>query len=168
MSVNGDLTSHGASGVDGIMFLFLTLLIGLFCKVIWADVKFLREWFPLPYTVIIFIIGLTWGYCTPKYSDGGDLDDGLNRVIGIDPHLFMLAFIPPLLFEAGFGLNIHVYKKVTHAVASSIAARASASTTTTAPEAGSGSGVVAVPLVSRPGGDCLYDAICVSVLLRIS
>jgi len=112
MSVNGDLTSHGASGVDGVMFLFVALLIGLFCKVIWADVKFLREWFPLPYTVIIFIIGLTWGYCTPKYSDGGDLDDGLNRVIGIDPHLFMLAFIPPLLFEAGFGLNMHVYKKV--------------------------------------------------------
>eukprot|EP00658_Telonema_sp_P-2_P062379 TRINITY_DN5103_c0_g2_i5.p1 TRINITY_DN5103_c0_g2~~TRINITY_DN5103_c0_g2_i5.p1 ORF type:complete len:720 (+),score=185.09 TRINITY_DN5103_c0_g2_i5:277-2436(+) len=60
----------------------------------------------------MFVIGLGWGYCTRKYHGGAALDDSLDHVITIDPHLVLTIFIPALLMESGLALNVHVFKKV--------------------------------------------------------
>ena len=101
-----------STGVDGVLFIAFSVLVGLVVHVIWSDSKFLKKYFPLPYTVVIFVIGLAWGYCTPKYKDGYSLDTALYDLVGIDPHLFLQLFIPPLLFESGWAMNIHMFKKV--------------------------------------------------------
>ena len=49
--------SSGATGVDGVLFMFFSLLVGLAIRVLWGDYRFFRTWIPLPYTVIIFVIG---------------------------------------------------------------------------------------------------------------
>ena len=45
-------------------------------------------------------------------QSGGDLDDSFKHVMGLDPHLLLTIFIPPLLMEAAIGLNVHVFKRV--------------------------------------------------------
>jgi len=100
------------TGVNNILFIFFSLLVGLFTQVLWSDVPFLRKYVPLPYTVIIFLFGLMWGYMSPEYKSGGDLDDSFKHVMGLDPHLLLTIFIPPLLMEAAIGLNVHVFKRV--------------------------------------------------------
>ena len=107
--------SVGATGVDGVLFIAFSVLVGLFVQVIWSEVKFLKVYVPLPYTVVIFIIGLAWGYCSPKYENGHSLDQAMTTLVGIDPHLFLQLFIPPLLFESGWAMNIHMFKKCTWA-----------------------------------------------------
>eukprot|EP00656_Telonema_subtile_P015342 TRINITY_DN18018_c0_g1_i1.p1 TRINITY_DN18018_c0_g1~~TRINITY_DN18018_c0_g1_i1.p1 ORF type:complete len:856 (+),score=202.22 TRINITY_DN18018_c0_g1_i1:1-2568(+) len=104
--------SEKDTGVDGVLFIFFSLLVGLAVQVIWAESKLLQRYLPLPFTVVIFLIGLAWGYCTPKYGNGADLDHAMNNLVGIDPHLFLQVFIPPLLFESGWAMNIHMFKKV--------------------------------------------------------
>ena len=56
------------TGVNNILFIFFSLLVGLFTQVLWSDVPFLRKYVPLPYTVIIFLFGLMWGYMSPEYK----------------------------------------------------------------------------------------------------
>merc|ERR1712166_1073455 len=110
---NLEHASVGATGVDGVLFIAFSVLAGLFVQVIWEEVKFLKKYVPLPYTVVIFIIGLAWGYCSPKYENGYSLDTAMTTLVGIDPHLFLQLFIPPLLFESGWAMNIHMFKKCT-------------------------------------------------------
>jgi len=110
---NLEHASVGATGVDGVLFIAFSVLAGLFVQVIWEEVKFLKKYVPLPYTVVIFIIGLAWGYCSPKYENGYSLDTAMSSLVGIDPHLFLQLFIPPLLFESGWAMNIHMFKKCT-------------------------------------------------------
>ena len=95
------------SPIDPILVLFFFLTTGI-------AVEFVLQKLPrsvrLPYTLVIFLIGIGYGSWLHN-GDPGLLKPGLQAFGSMDAHLFLYTFIPPLLFIPGLELNAFVLKK---------------------------------------------------------
>ncbi|HDP76397.1 MAG TPA: cyclic nucleotide-binding domain-containing protein [Bacteroidales bacterium] len=108
----GEVTesSHEGHGLNLAPFLFivLSLFIGTATRHLFSKV-------PLPYTIILLIIGLTLGILTRfdiMQTIGLDMVGQAVQWAGnIDPHLILYLFLPTLIFEAAYALHIHTFKK---------------------------------------------------------
>ena len=96
---------HGDTAPYSILVMACMLALGGFCR--YHSSKFLFN--KIPFTVQIFVLGGAWGaLCTThggrlrKYGTLGD----------IDPHLLFYIFLPILIFESAFAMNIHVFQDV--------------------------------------------------------
>ena len=111
----------------GLFFLIVSLVIGA------ATRHFLQKVpLPVPFTVILLLIGLAMGACNRLFGphgghshDGGHTEhatgllakfiDTLSGAItwggNLDGHLILYVFLPILIFEAGFALDVHTFKK---------------------------------------------------------
>ena len=121
------LASSGDSGyLYGLFFLIISLIIG-------AATRHFLQRIPLPFTVLLLLIGLGLGGLNRAYGPhGGDAHSGdhvASEVHGIwdkfidtlsgaiswggnlDGHLILYVFLPILIFEAGFALDVHTFKK---------------------------------------------------------
>ena len=102
--------SHEGHGLNLAPFLFivLSLFIGTATRHLFSKV-------PLPYTIILLIIGLILGILTRfdiLQTIGLDMVGQAVRWAGnIDPHLILYLFLPTLIFEAAYALHIHTFKK---------------------------------------------------------
>src|SRR6056300_107934 len=121
------LASSGDSGyLYGLFFLITSLIIG-------AATRHFLQRIPLPFTVLLLLIGLGLGGLNRAYgphggSSHGD-DHGIEQASGLwakfvdtfsgaiswggnlDGHLILYVFLPILIFEAGFALDVHTFKK---------------------------------------------------------
>ncbi|MBL62136.1 MAG: hypothetical protein CMI30_01895 [Opitutae bacterium] len=113
----------------GLFFLIIALVIGA------ATRHFLQK-VPLPFTVLLLLIGLAMGGLNRAYGPHGGshesghagdhhhgwflehwhkLVDTLSGAItwggNLDGHLILFVFLPILIFEAGFALDVHTFKK---------------------------------------------------------
>ena len=109
----------------GLFFLILALVIGA------ATRHFLQK-IPLPFTVLLLLIGLGMGALNRAYIEGdghghgaehaeqapglwAKFVDTLSGAISwggnLDGHLILYVFLPILIFEAGFALDVHTFKK---------------------------------------------------------
>src|SRR6056300_925832 len=109
----------------GLFFLIVALVIGA------ATRHFLQK-VPLPFTVLLLLIGLAMGALNRAYGphgghahEGGHTEhaegfvakfiDTLSGAItwggNLDGHLILYVFLPILIFEAGFALDVHTFKK---------------------------------------------------------
>ena len=120
--------ASGSGGHDylyGLFFLIVALVIGA------ATRHFLQK-VPLPFTVLLLLIGLAMGALNRAYGPhGGHADDHghaehaegfiakfIDTLSGaitwggnLDGHLILYVFLPILIFEAGFALDVHTFKK---------------------------------------------------------
>ena len=64
---------------------------------------------PLPYTVILIVIGLIIG-ALPKWEKLKFMQDYLT-IAQMDPHLMLNIFLPTLIFESAFVVDVHTFKK---------------------------------------------------------
>ena len=95
-------TSHFAheDGTEAVLFLFLAVMTG-------AMVRFLFKRLPIPYTVMLIICGLGVGFAAKA-------EPAINRYTSIahmNPHLLLHVFLPILIFESAFSMNVHTFKK---------------------------------------------------------
>ena len=101
--------------LDPLFFIILALIVGA------ATRHFLRK-SPLPFTVMLLIIGLILGLVTrlgwlQVWNLGiVELDMGVfSRSISwaghIDPQIFLFTFLPVLIFEAAFAMDVHTFNK---------------------------------------------------------
>lgn len=91
------------SALGTIMFMASTFLIGALTR------HLISKIFPtFPYTVALLAIGMLIGFLFRAYES--DLQSYVG-LLHIDPHLLMYAFLPVLLFESAFLLDIHAIKK---------------------------------------------------------
>ena len=121
------LASSGDIGyLYGLFFLIVALIIG-------AATRHFLQRIPLPFTVLLLLIGLAMGGLNRAYgphggSSHGD-DHGIEQASGLwakfvdtlsgaiswggnlDGHLILYVFLPILIFEAGFALDVHTFKK---------------------------------------------------------
>ena len=106
--------SHG-SDMTPLFFVILALNIGA------ATRHFLRK-SPLPYTVTLLLIGLGFGAATRmgwlETWSIGSLHmnvDFLGKAVEwaghIDPHVILYVFLPTLIFEAAFAMDVHTFRK---------------------------------------------------------
>lgn len=113
---------HGHNtSMFSLFFIIMALLTGA------ATRHFLRK-SPLPYTVMLLLIGLIagvlvrLGYFEQWHLgswtwDLGIVSKSVHWAANIDPHLLLYVFLPILIFEAAFAMDVHTFKKsVTNAV----------------------------------------------------
>ncbi|MBL4755520.1 MAG: cation:proton antiporter [Flavobacteriales bacterium] len=97
---------HGG-GMEPLLFIIIALIIGA------ATRHFLKK-SPLPFTVTLLLIGIGLGVMAGKGLFDGAMEPfkiGLHWAGNIDPHLILFVFLPILIFEAAFALDVHTFKK---------------------------------------------------------
>jgi len=98
--------SHGG-GMEPLFFVVVALIIGAAMR------HFFSKSF-LPYTVILLIFGLCLGVLSRiglfEHSFH-TFDVALKWAGEIDPHLILFVFLPTLIFEAAFAMDVHTFKK---------------------------------------------------------
>ncbi|MBN38296.1 MAG: hypothetical protein CMI29_07500 [Opitutae bacterium] len=124
-------SSGGHDYLYGLFFLIVALVIGA------ATRQFLKK-VPLPFTVLLLLIGLAMGALNREYGPHGSqhADDAVSNEAhdhgffselwaktvdtlsgaitwggDLDGHLILYVFLPILIFEAGFALDVHTFKK---------------------------------------------------------
>jgi NhaP-type Na+/H+ or K+/H+ antiporter len=109
---------HGDShsgDMSPLFFIILALFIG-------TATHHLLKKSPLPYTVTLLIIGMIIGiidrigwlqiWNIGSFSlDVGFFSKSIEWAGNIDPHIILYVFLPTLLFEAAFALDVHTFKK---------------------------------------------------------
>ena len=73
---------------------------------------------PVPFTALLLIIGILLGVLTRTgaFDHWGSLDvsfvaDSFHAAANIDPHMLLFVFLPILIFEAAFAMDLHTFKK---------------------------------------------------------
>ncbi|MFO7842504.1 MAG: cation:proton antiporter, partial [Bacteroidales bacterium] len=110
-----DPSSDHSSDMSPLFFLIIALIIG-------AGTRHFLKKSPLPYTVSLLVIGLLLGaFARLGYFGEWNLylfhlnTDFLGKAVGwaghIDPHLILYVFLPTLIFEAAFAMDVHTFKK---------------------------------------------------------
>lgn len=107
---------EGHSGdMSALFFIIIALFIG-------TATHHLLQKSPLPYTVTLLIIGLIigiidragfllhWNLGSWQF-DVSFLSKSIEWAGNIDPHIILYVFLPTLLFEAAFALDVHTFKK---------------------------------------------------------
>ena len=99
---------HYEAGLLVLFFVVISLLIG-------AAVRHLLKDTQIPYTVALLIIGLGMGLI----QRGTFFDDyvplfghSLALIADISPHLIMFIFLPTLIFESAFAMEVHLFKRM--------------------------------------------------------
>jgi NhaP-type Na+/H+ or K+/H+ antiporter len=95
------------SDMSPLYFVILALIIGA------ATRHFLRK-SPIPYTVMLLLLGLRCRSCCKigAFEGWGESFSTAVKWAGhIDPHLILYVFLPTLIFEAAFAMDIHTFKK---------------------------------------------------------
>lgn len=113
---HGEVTEgEHKSNMYPLLFIIIALVIG-------AGTRHWLRKSPLPFTVSLLLIGLGLGAANRLGWFGmwhiGSLtlnveflNQSLNWAGKIDPHLILYIFLPTLIFEAAFGMDVHTFKK---------------------------------------------------------
>ncbi len=92
--------------MEPLFFIVIALIIGA------ATRHFLKKT-PLPYTVLLMIFGGILGVFSRRGAFEGfhALHGALSWAGNIDPHVILFIFLPILIFEAAFAMDVHTFKK---------------------------------------------------------
>lgn len=107
-------TGHGAD-MSPLFFIIIALLMG-------AAIRHLLRKSSIPFTVWLLIIGLIFGvmkrigwfsitHVGSLTLDFSLLESTFNWAGNIDPHIIMYVFLPTLIFEAAFAMDVHTFRK---------------------------------------------------------
>nr|BAX01505.1 salt overly sensitive [Bassia scoparia] len=90
---------------DTVLFFGFSLLLGIACR------HFLRGT-RVPYTVALLVVGIALGSLEYGTKHGvGRFGDGIRIWENIDPELLLAVFLPALLFESSFSMEVHQIKR---------------------------------------------------------
>jgi len=104
-----------SGNMSPLFFLIIALIIG-------AGTRHFLKKSPLPYTVSLLVIGLglgalarlgwfgEWNLVLFKF-DTNFISEAVGWAGQIDPHLILYVFLPTLIFEAAFAMDVHTFKK---------------------------------------------------------
>ena len=74
-----------------------------------AAIRHLLKHTPLPYTVVLIVVGLVIGVA-PTWNALKFMEEYLV-IAQLDPHLMLIMFLPTLIFESAFVMEVHTFKK---------------------------------------------------------
>lgn len=96
--------SYG-SPTDAVIFVGISLVLGIACRHLLRGTR-------VPYTVALLVLGIGLGaleYGTSRRL--GKIGNGIRIWANIDPDLLLAVFLPALLFESSFSLEVHQIKR---------------------------------------------------------
>lgn len=97
------LLAKGESMEVLLVFMFVGMLLGALINHILSRAKL-----NIPYTVVVFLVGVALYVIVDKTGDYGQLEKSVKRWRDIDPELLLYVFLPALLF--GEAMNLSWYK----------------------------------------------------------
>ncbi len=120
-NTSGTQSEHGGHSNTGtVLFLFTSFAVGgelLFIDenlptslINTALVRHVLKQTPIPYTVILICLGLAFGAASNAAALYDTLVD-FTSIARIDPHLMQFVFLPILIFESAFVMDVHTFKK---------------------------------------------------------
>jgi NhaP-type Na+/H+ or K+/H+ antiporter len=105
ISPHQDNNEH--NGMEPLFFVIISLIIG-------AGVRHFLNKSPIPYTVLLLIVGLILGLSFRmlefQNSFGISFQNTISWVGNIDPHVILYVFLPTLIFEAAYSMDTHTFK----------------------------------------------------------
>ncbi|KAF4698502.1 Son of sevenless 1, partial [Perkinsus olseni] len=101
------LVGESSGSPLGIFYFLLAFTLGC------LTLKILSRYAPdLPYTVMVFLEGLLFAVLAEKNWLPGEIREAIEMWLGIDPHLFLILFLPVLLFNECMELDTQLVKKI--------------------------------------------------------
>ncbi|KAK4754515.1 hypothetical protein SAY87_002619 [Trapa incisa] len=101
-----DVSSSSSSNpTDAVIFVGICLVLGISSRHLLRGTR-------VPYTIALLILGIALGsleYGTHHHL--GKIGDGIRLWAGIDPDLLLAVFLPALLFESSFAMELHQIKR---------------------------------------------------------
>ena len=97
-----------STGLLVLMYVIGSIIIGSLTMISIKSMK-------LPYTVALLIIGLGLGGLERSgffLTFMPMVSDSINLISDIDPHLFLFVFLPTLIFESAYSLEVHLFKRI--------------------------------------------------------
>lgn len=98
---------HG-TGLLVLIFIIGSIIIGSLTMILTKNTK-------LPYTVALLLIGLALGGLDRSGFFNNFMpiiSESIKLVADIDPHLFLFVFLPTLIFESAYSLEVHLFKRI--------------------------------------------------------
>nr|CAD20320.1 putative Na/H antiporter [Cymodocea nodosa] len=103
-TVTGEVKSE-SSPQDGIIFVGVSLVLGIASRHVLRGTR-------VPYTVALLLLGVGLGALEYGTSHGlGKLGSGIRIWANINPDLLLGVFLPALLFESSFAMEVHQIKR---------------------------------------------------------
>ncbi|WP_028581879.1 cation:proton antiporter [Desulfogranum japonicum] len=99
---------HETIGIFILIFIVASLIIG-------SAVRNLLKGTNIPYTVTLLVIGLGLGLVqrTDFFNNYlPAISSTLNLVADIEPHLILFVFLPTLIFESAFCMEVHLFRRM--------------------------------------------------------
>ncbi|ONK75034.1 uncharacterized protein A4U43_C03F12640 [Asparagus officinalis] len=99
--------SDGSPGEpsDAVVFVGISLVLGIASRHVLRGTR-------VPYTVALLIIGIVMGSLEYGTSHGlGKIGAGIRLWANINPDLLLAVFLPALLFESSFSMEVHQIKR---------------------------------------------------------
>lgn len=95
------------------IYILAPLTFVVICLIIGAVLKSLLRNSVLPYTVVLFGVGLLIGYAERSglLDSVPDIKVAIDMAGEIDPNLILFLFLPILIFQAAFAMDGHIFKK---------------------------------------------------------
>ncbi|XP_021909771.1 sodium/hydrogen exchanger 7 [Carica papaya] len=104
-STSSPLRSESSNPVDAVIFTGICLVLGIACRHVLRGTR-------VPYTVACCVIGIGLGSLEYGTSHKlGKIGDGIRLWADIDPDLLLAVFLPALLFESSFSMEVHQIKR---------------------------------------------------------
>ncbi|KAL6566294.1 Son of sevenless 1 [Orobanche gracilis] len=104
-SSSSSSSSSEGNPTDAVVFFGISLVLGIACR---HGLKGTR----VPYTVALLVLGIGLGaleYGTHHHL--GKIGNGIRLWADIDPDLLLAVFLPALLFESSFSMEVHQIKR---------------------------------------------------------
>ncbi|KAJ8574253.1 hypothetical protein K7X08_026058 [Anisodus acutangulus] len=90
---------------NAVIFVGISLLLGIACRHVLRGTR-------VPYSVALLVIGIGIGAIEYGTHHGlGRVGDGIRIWNDIDPDLLLAVFLPALLFESAFSMEVHQIKR---------------------------------------------------------
>ncbi|CAN4113887.1 unnamed protein product [Withania somnifera] len=97
--------SSGSDPTNAVIFVGISLLLGIACRHVLRGTR-------VPYSVALLVLGIGLGALEYGTHHGlGRIGDGIRIWANIDPDLLLAVFLPALLFESSFSMEIHQIKR---------------------------------------------------------
>ncbi|XP_049403830.1 sodium/hydrogen exchanger 8 [Solanum stenotomum] len=97
--------SSGSDPTNAVIFVGISLLLGIGCRHLLRGTR-------VPYSVALLVLGIGLGALEYGTHHGlGRIGDGIRIWANIDPDLLLAVFLPALLFESAFSMEIHQIKR---------------------------------------------------------
>ncbi|XP_010527835.1 PREDICTED: sodium/hydrogen exchanger 7 isoform X2 [Tarenaya hassleriana] len=101
---NSSSSGEESSPVDAVIFVGMSLVLGIASRHLLRGTR-------VPYTVALLVIGIALGSLEYGTSHNlGKIGHGIRIWNDIDPDLLLAVFLPALLFESSFSMEVHQIK----------------------------------------------------------